>query len=403
MWEKTSLLLPLPTDPNGDGYWLAICQTGGTITAGAGGGAPTCTAGEWCISSSTSASGSQNSCAYTIQQSDAMSNAWEAYVCDDDTGGSSCTEAAESGDSPFNVNHPPVIGTVTIGPSYGSSSSVNPGNDTTGAVYFQVAVTDPDSEAPQDTIDMYVCSGGTTGFEASTATCTGGTLLCSDTGVTTGTNAQCTDSDLAPIPTSHGSKNVKIYLRDSSSTPLQDDGSNNSHSYAVTDVTPTVSNFNISQDPLIPQAGLSTDQSFTATLTDENGYDDIESAFGAIYVSPATLTGTGTCTTDSELNCYDTPSCELSGGSGSSVTVTCGTAGNPLTTWFNIAPDSSWKAHVSAVGAITYSLENRRKFHGQCAQRHFGGRGHDSLWHVDSWRHFRPADNHLSECGKHCE
>lgn len=353
------------TDPNSDGYWLAICKTGGSITPSGSGAAPTCTAGAWCISSSAVASGASNSCTYTTQQSDSMSNSWEAYACDNNGNGSSCSTVS-SGDSPFNVNHPPVIGTVTIGPSYGSSASVNPGNGGTGAVYFRVAVTDPDTETPADTIDMYVCSEATTSFNPATGACTGGSVLCSVTGVASGANADCTASTLAPIPTSHGTKNVKIYLRDSSSTKLKDNGTNNAHSYSVTDTAPIVSGFNISQNPLIPSAGSSVVQSFTATLTDNNGYADIESAFGTIYVSPATLVDSGatagSCTTDSELNCYDTPVCDLSGGSGATVTVTCGGAGNALTTWYNIAPSASWKAHVSAVGATTYSLASEGTF-----------------------------------------
>ena len=349
------------TDPNGDGYWLAICKTGGTITPGTSGSAPTCTAGAWCVSSSAAASGVQNSCTYQAQQSDQESNDWEAYVCDNDSSTSSCSSAA-TGDSPFKVNHPPVIGTVTIGPSYGSSASVDPGNGGTGAVYFRVGVTDPDSETPQDTIDMYVCSNNTTGFNPATGTCTGGTLYCSVTGVTTGTNAQCVDSNLAPIPTTHGTKNVKIYLRDNSSTRLADAGTDNAQDYTVTDIAPTVSGFSIGQNPLIPVAGGSVNQTFSATLSDDNGYADIESAYGAIYVSPATLTGTGTCTTDSEINCYDTPACSLTGGSGTTVTVNCGAAGNLITTWFNIAPSDSWKAHVTAVGAATYNLGTEGTF-----------------------------------------
>lgn len=349
------------TDPNSETYWLAICKTGGTITADGAGGAPTCTAGNWCISSSAVASGSQNSCTYGAQQVDSMSNAWEAYVCDSNSADSKCSSSS-GGDSPFNVNHPPVIGTVAIGPSYGSTANVAPGNETTGKVYFRVGVTDPDSETPQDTIDMFACSDATTSFNPSTGACTGGTVLCSVTDVTTGTNADCTDDNLAAIPIAHGSNNVKIYLRDSSSTKLQDGGTNNSQSFSVTDVAPTAAGFNIGTNPIIPLAGSSVTQSYTATLTDNNGYADIESAFGAIYVSPATLTGTGTCTTDSELNCYDTAVCNLSDGSGANVTVTCGVVGNLFTTWFNITPSSSWKAHVSAVGASTYSLDAEGTF-----------------------------------------
>jgi len=342
------------TDANHDHYWLAVCKTGGTITPSGTGAAPTCTAGNWCISSSTAASGNANSCTYTALQADSMANNWEAYTCDNSTP-SLCSAAYSGTDpngSPFHVNHPPVIGTVAIGPSYGSSASVDPGNGSTGAVYFRVSVTDPDTEGTADTVDMYVCTNATTSFSPSTGACTGGAVLCSTTGVASGSNADCNVSNLAPVPTAHGSNNVKIYLRDSSSTRLPDNGSSNSQSYSVTDVAPTASGFSIGQNPLIPSAGSSVNQTYTATLTDNNGYTDITLASGAIYVAPATLTGTGVCTTASEINCYNASSCALSGGSGATVTATCGGAGNLITTWFNISPSASWKAHLNAVSDL---------------------------------------------------
>lgn len=342
------------TDANGNGYWLAVCKTGGTITPSGTGAAPVCTAGNWCISSSASATGVANTCSYTALQTDPMSNNWEAYACDNNASGSTCSSAytgTEPTGSPFHVNHPPVIGTVAIGPSYGSTSSVDPGNGTTGVVYFRVGVTDPDSEGTQDTIDMYACDSAST-FDATTL-CSG-TTYCSVTGVATGTNADCNNTTLAPIPTTHGSKSVKIFLRDNSSTKLKDAGTSNTQSYSVTDVAPTASAFSFTSgyNPLNPSAGASVNQAYTATITDNNGYADVTTASGAIYVSPGTLTGAGACTTASELNCYNATSCPLTGGSGATVTATCGGAGNLITTWFNIAPSASWKAHLNAVSDL---------------------------------------------------
>lgn len=349
------------TDSNHDSYWLAICKTGGSITPSGSGGAPTCTAGNWCISSSAvSGDGSHaNTCAYTTQQSDSQTDNWEAYVCDNRT--PSLCSAANTGSgstgSPFGVNHPPVIGTIYAGSSYGSNASVDPGNGGTGAVYFQAGVTDPDTG---NTIDMYVCTNATTSFDPSTGTCTGGSTICSQTGVSSGGNAQCT-SNLAPIPTAHGSNPVKIWLRDNSSTKMANTVS--TPSYTVTDVTPTISSFSFTggYTTLSPVMNSSVNQVFSATLTDNNGYTDITLPVGAIYVSPATLNSSGQCSTASEINCYNaTGNCAFSNGSGASVTVTCGGSGNLITTWYNIAPSSSWKAHMattSDLGVTSYSTE----------------------------------------------
>jgi len=90
------------TDSDSDNYYLAICKTN-SITA-VNSGAPTCGGGSWCISSAT-ASGSQASCSYTALETEARSNDWYAFVCDNNSSSfcSSVSQASGNDGSPFNL------------------------------------------------------------------------------------------------------------------------------------------------------------------------------------------------------------------------------------------------------------------------------------------------------------
>jgi hypothetical protein len=343
------------TDDESHQYYLAICKTN-AITAGSN-AAPTCTGGSWAISAATN-SASQASVNYTALQGDVQSNAWYAFVCDKNTNGLGACSSMSQGSanpSPFNVNHAPVIGTVTDGNTYGTNSEITPGNGTGGQVFFQIGVTDPDNDTVQDTIDYYICNSATTAFDpdGSPGYCTDGTLIGSGTGISTGTNAQNNTNTLVPIPTAHNASIAyKIYLKDSHS--FTDGGTGGSYSYAVQDVAPTVTAYTV--DTLVPQAGVSTAYTFDVAVSDNNGGNDVTSVDGLIYDDYAVNLSSGTCTSN-EQNCYLRPTCSLGTPSGANVTATC----SGITTWFNINPTQSpgtalWKAHANPSdggGAVT--------------------------------------------------
>ncbi|KKP32805.1 MAG: hypothetical protein A2312_04460 [Candidatus Staskawiczbacteria bacterium RIFOXYB2_FULL_32_9] len=96
------------TDGESDNYYLAICKTN-AITAN-NNGVPTCTGGNWCISSST-ASASQANCNYTTAGKDAGSKSWYAFVCDYNASSacSSMSQGSGNNGSPFVVRKPSVF------------------------------------------------------------------------------------------------------------------------------------------------------------------------------------------------------------------------------------------------------------------------------------------------------
>jgi len=132
------------TDPESNNYFLAICKTN-AITAN-NNAVPTCTGGNWCISSST-VSGSQTSCNYATQSGDAESNAWYAFACDN-TNFSVCSSFSQglgNNGSPFEVNHIPTFTAIS-----NTSGSISVGSSVT----FTTTASDPDASS---TVTLYVC------------------------------------------------------------------------------------------------------------------------------------------------------------------------------------------------------------------------------------------------------
>ncbi len=84
---------------------------------------------------------------------------------------------------------------------------------------------------------------------------------------------------------------------------------------------PTVTNVQLNnQNDINLTENTTTSVSATATITDPNGYDDINTVTAKIYKS--SVSGGKDCTPN-DNNCYSVSSCSLSGCSGNSCTATC--------------------------------------------------------------------------------
>jgi uncharacterized delta-60 repeat protein len=115
------------SDPNGDPIYIAICKEN-SITANAN-AAPTCGgAGAWYVDT-TERANPISSASVTTSTTGLLGESydWYAFACDKVASGPLCSSMLNT-DSPFKVNHRPVIGTVTAGSSYGSNNSVDPGS-----------------------------------------------------------------------------------------------------------------------------------------------------------------------------------------------------------------------------------------------------------------------------------
>jgi len=115
------------SDSNDDPMYIAICKEN-SVTAGSG-TFPTCGgAGAWHVDSSSRPNPIVGATVTTSTTGlIGETYPWYAFVCDGNGTPGSCSAMVNAG-SPFVVNHQPVLGTVAIGPTCGSSASVDPGN-----------------------------------------------------------------------------------------------------------------------------------------------------------------------------------------------------------------------------------------------------------------------------------
>jgi len=211
---------------------------------------------------------------------------------------------------------------------------------------------------------MYVCSGEadmggvTTAFDYSANTCTGGTLLCSDTGVNpTTTDATCDDTNSTlTIPIAAATYDVVIFIEDNHDMPGTGTAT---QSYTVQNVAPYLdTGFGggdgyINADAPAPAAGGSDAVSWTASLIDDNGDGDIQSTEGVFF--DAALV-TNTCSAD-ENDCYINATCTLdaaSTGTGKHATGSDDTRGVTcdFTVWYNANASTQWRAHVSPTDTV---------------------------------------------------
>lgn len=245
--------------------------------------------------------------------------------------GSTLSGGSASNMSPFKVNHPPAISSVTITDT--GDSTIEPGEN----LKFTATIADGDTDGSQDTVSMYVCTPETTEYYSG---CTDGSLVCSTTGQTPGSGITCseTGNTLVPDPTPGGSHDVKIFVFDSHS--LQSD-SVVSYSYTVTNSDPVVTNYTLPSTPSIAAGDFEVVE-FKATIQDSNMDTDIVEVEGVLFDDDST---NNTCDAD-EKDCYIDDSCKLTEVSGqdNQMIAIC-----QVRVYFNANASSSWKAHVNVM------------------------------------------------------
>jgi len=239
------------TDSSGDSYYLLICKTGASSTVS--GGVPTCDGGNtlnrWAVSSLT-LSGSSSVAATTTYSSDAESNAWFAWICDNASANPQCNPAYSQGitgttTSPFSVNHRPTFTVST------DTSPADPGV----VVTWMATSSDPDSDGTQDTVSFFVCKlADFTG----TACGAGGTWC---TAVASTTHPACNFTLEDPKP--DGSYASYGYIIDSHSFAASGGVQGVDTALVVNNVTPTILAASISI--------LDTDSVGPMNLTNPNG------------------------------------------------------------------------------------------------------------------------------------
>lgn len=236
------------TDSNNDSYYLLICKTGAAPTATTG-GAPHCGGGDsnqWAISPLT-ASAAQARAATTTWESFPESNAWFAWICDNNSSLAQCNATSKQGTgntaSPFIVNHPPVFASVS------NNAPKNPGQTVT----WTTTAYDTDT-LTTNTVKLFLCKANDFANGACGA---GGTWATS----TLSASNPSTSTAIA-IPTQDKTYNAYAFLVDAFGLAATSSVEATNSSFVVNNVAPTVSAASISL--------VDTDGSGNLTLLNAN-------------------------------------------------------------------------------------------------------------------------------------
>ena len=339
------------TDPNSDNFYLLLCKSSSTPTAGVSGGAPTCGGGlsnQWGVSSST-VSGSQATTTYITSSTDPQINPWFAWICDNNAGGAQCNATFKQGTgstaSPFVVNHRPFFNSIT------NTGPVNPG----AVLTWNTIASDTDTfSGSTDTVKLYVCKAN----DFTGSSCGTGGTYCTSTPVLS--NPSC--SSTIPIPKPDTTYNSYGFIIDPLSFAASGGSEGSTSTYVVNNVAPTITSSSISllntdgssTEPLMLTTpnGQTSGFSVAFTVSDNNscqnaaGGNEIASAIINVYRSGI---GQANCQTSGNYNtnnCYPAAigtttwaySCSQNGGSCSGTTTLSAawTCFFPL--WYNADP-----------------------------------------------------------------
>ena len=339
------------TEPNAENYYLIVCST--NSVSATDGGAPTCGATQWCVSSATT-SGSQATCNRIALVGDAESNAWYAFVCDGNSDDAQCSSASQgSGDSgsPFEVNHAPGFTLAGI-----TDSTVDPG---AGAIWTTTS-SDTDTSGTADTVKLLVCK--TTGISAGACDGGGADTWCSSSFVASNPTCTYTVPSVAPDV----SNNAYVYIVDSHNFASTGTYQGNNIQFTINNVSPTVSAVTINGGTAINLTESSTKAvSLTATVSDNNSCygGELATIYGYAYRSSLTYSLCDTSGEADNNDCYPEISCTVVGGSctdatDASANYTCTVNiyyyADPTDTATQY-PDDNWLSTIKAIDDDTAS------------------------------------------------
>ena len=290
------------TDSNSENYYLLLCSTDAATPTN--GGAPNCTATQWCVSGST-ASGAEASCAYTTLVGDAESNAWYAFVCDGNATAASCSAAGNQGTggtgSPFGVNHAPAF---SVGADDGAK---DPG----GTVTWTSTASDSDTSGAADTVKLLICK--TAGISAGACDGGGGDTWCSSSLGASDPSCEYVIPSVKP----DDAYDAYMYIVDSHNFASGGVKQGVNEAFTVSNVAPVVSAVTLNAGAAIDLTeGTTTGVVLGATVTDSNSCygSEFTTIYGYTYRSGKAYS---LCDTAGEADsnfCYPEVTCTVTGG-----------------------------------------------------------------------------------------
>ncbi|MCC7290085.1 hypothetical protein IT417_02445 [bacterium] len=332
------------TDSNSENYYLILCST--NSVSATNGGAPTCGATQFCVSSST-ASGSQASCNRSAQAGDAENVAWYAFVCDGNASAAACSSSSQGSGatgSPFAVNHVPGFSSVS------NDGPKNPGQTVT----WSTTASDTDSAGSADTVKLIVCK--TTGLSGDACDGGGSDTWCSSSFV----SSDPTCGYAVPTPTADGANNAYVYVVDNHNFGASSGNQGSNSSFTVNNIAPVVSGVTFNGGSAITLTeGTTTNITIGATITDNNSCTggEIATTYGYAYRSGVGFSGCDTSGESNNNHCYAEITCTVTGGtcsgaSDASADYTCTVAMQHYADPTDVAtiyPTENWLASFKAI------------------------------------------------------
>lgn len=290
------------TDSNSEDYYLIVCSTNSVSPTN--GGAPTCGATQWCVSSATT-SGQEADCQRTAQAGDAEVNNWYAFVCDGNASAANCSTGSQgsgASGSPFEVNHAPAFSAIS------NDGPKNPGQTVT----WSATASDSDTSGSADTVKLIVCK--TAGISGDACDGGGSDTWCSSSFVSS--NPTCGYE--LPTPTIDDNYDAYVYVVDSHNFGSTSGNQGSNDDYTVNNVAPVVSNVTFNSGNAINLTeGTTTNISVTASVTDNNSCSggEIATTYAYAYRSGIGYSGCDSSGESDDNHCYAEVTCTVVGGS----------------------------------------------------------------------------------------
>jgi hypothetical protein len=299
-WQATA------SNNGGQPYYLLICNGSATPTANFV-TAPSCATStiQWGVSAATPEQ-TQAVVSTTTLESFSESNAWFAFVCDNDPVNPRCNSTFKQGtnatnSSPFYVNHRPVFSVFT------NNSPRNPSE----VITFFSTSTDSDVVTTDDLLTLVLCRTST--FSTTTRNCGVNTLATSSVPVTDNVSTSFT----LPTIIADGSYDAFGFLIDEHGHTALGGQQGVNLPYVVGNVAPTVAGGTIivnngANITLTTQAGQTTGYRLDFVISDANSCRNITNTADEITNFTASVfrsgLGTTTCTglpgSYNPNNCY---------------------------------------------------------------------------------------------------
>lgn len=286
------------TDSNSESYYLILCKT--NSVSATNGGAPTCPGSAWCTSTLT-ASAAQATCSYTTLTGDAESNAWFAFACDANASAAACSSSSQgsgSSGSPFKVNHSPVFDTIS------NDGPKNPGS----GVAWSTSVTtlDEDTDGSSDTVKLVICK--TAGISAGDCDGGAGDRWCQSSLVAN--NPTCTYTIVTP--TVDDDYDAFVYVVDNHNFAASGGEQGTQSDFTVNNAAPVVTSVTINSGSDISLTeGTTTSVALSATITDNNSCEDIDTVEASLYRSGVGFAACDNDAEDDDNNCYAQITCTV--------------------------------------------------------------------------------------------